>query len=206
MKKLDLILIAILFIGASWAAFTPNKQSKANEISPEELTYKMSLDRYFTTEEVALFIMNEDPSILLVDIRDQKDFSEFSIPGALNIPYDSILSPNYISILNPYGYRTILFSNGSSFADQAWLVCTRAGYENLYVMEGGLNTWIETVINPVEPKPYASPEEFDLYRIRKGASLYFGTAIPVEEGDVEAPNIIIQQNTNNTEESGGGCG
>jgi len=176
MKKTDLIFIGIVLVGALWLAFLPNKRYQYHEISPKELIYQTSLNHYVTTDEVAKLIITKDPSVLFIDVRTPEEYATFSLPGALNIPYDSILNPSNFVYFNQDVYKTILFSNGSSLAEQAWLSVTRMGFENNYVMDGGLNEWIETIIKHPEPDVFAGKEEWEQYEFRKSASAYFGKA------------------------------
>jgi len=68
---------------------------KKNEIiKPEELLKNIvSPERYFSTDEIADKLINQDPSILLIDLRDKKSYDAYSLPNALNIPLDSLLLP-----------------------------------------------------------------------------------------------------------------
>ncbi len=56
---------------------------------------------------------------------------------------------------------------------------------NDYVMKGGLNKWIETIIQPPRPKLGASDQELAIYTFRKAASMFFGgggTAVNNDSG------------------------
>ncbi len=205
MKKLDIIIIGLMLFGALWLAFLPDKEYDYHEISPEELLYKMNTSHYISTDEVAKAIMGKDPSYILVDIRSPEEYSKYTLPGALNIPYDSLLNDTYRDYFDQDVYKTVLFSNGSSLADQAWLVLTRMGFEGNYVMKGGLNEWIETIIRPQRPADWAEPDAWKLYEFRKGASRFFGGGSEVvQEEQVSAPAAVVPVKRKKTE-SVGGC-
>lgn len=205
MKKKDLLFIGILFIGAIWVVLIPNSKNIYHQILPSELVYEISKDeRYISTDDVAKFIIDKDPSILLVDVRTPEEYKEYSLQGALNIPYDSLLNESSKGLVNQDIYKIIFYSNGSSLADQAWLTCKRIGYDNNYVMKGGLNRWFQTIIRPIKPEEFALPEEFELYSFRKGASMFFGGGSTADKnGSEEVVEFEVQERAVST--NLGGC-
>lgn len=50
------------------------------------------------------------------------------------------------------------------------MITRQLGHENNYVLQGGLNYWAETIINPHAPRSTSSDDEFAKYDFRKGAS------------------------------------
>ena len=114
---------------------------KKNEItSPEKLLKEIiSPARYITTDELADKLINQDPSILLIDVRDKKAYEAYSLPNAVNVPMDSLLSESNESFINQDQFEVVFYSNEDVSADQAWQICKRLGYENLHVLKGGLN-------------------------------------------------------------------
>lgn len=172
------ILAAVLILLAGGLVLLP-KYEKHEGISPEELlSNAISPERYITTDELADRIINNDPSLLLIDVRDEKDFKTNSLPSAINIPLNKVLEEDSESYLDQDQYDVILFSNDNFYADQAWILCNRLGYENLHVLKGGINTWFHTIINPKKPTQNMASNEFELYSLRKAASMYFGVAYP----------------------------
>jgi len=129
---------------------------------------------------VAKMIMEKDPSLLLVDIRSPKEYAKFTLEGAINIPFDKILDPANVDYFNQDVYTTVLFSNGSSLADQAWLTLRSYDYKGNKVMKGGLNQWYKTIINPQKPAVDQLTAQLEKqYLFRKGAQIYFTGATPV---------------------------
>lgn len=182
-------LLAVIFILLAAGLVLLPKTEKHEGISPEELLNNaISPERYITTDELASKIINQDPSILLIDVRDSISHNEFSLKGAVNIPLSNLLSESSENFLDQDAYDVILFSNDNLMADQAWLLCTRLGYTNINVLKGGINEWYRTIINPTKPTEQNSVIDMDLYAQRKAASMYFGVAYP--EPFKKAPVII----------------
>ena len=173
------VILAIVFVILAGGLLLLPKHEKQEGISPENLLANaFSPERYISTDELADRIINQDPSLLLVDVRDENSFKTYSLPNAVNIPIGKVLNEDSDPYLNQDAYDVILFSNDNFHSDQAWILCNRLGYENLHVLKGGLNEWYNTIINPKEPTENMAANEFEKYNFRKAASMYFGVAYP----------------------------
>lgn len=199
------IILAILFlILAGGLLFLPTRENY-KQIKPEDLMRNVvHTTRFVTTDQVAQMIIEADPTLELVDVRNEYDYFEYSLPGALNIPLDSIMADDYQDYLGIEDMNVVFFSNDDIKADQAWVIAKRMGFNSLYVMKGGLNCWIKTIIQPDSPKETASKEEFELYEFRKGASMYFtGAEITAPATSGEKPITVKRKKKSSVAE--GGC-
>ena len=198
------IILAIIFLILAGGLFFLPERENYQQIPPEELMREVvAPTRYVTTDQVADLIIQHDPTLMLVDVRNAADYLEFSLPDAINIPLDSIMSGDYLSYLNIEDMNIVLFSDDDIRADQAWVIAKRMGIKSIYVMRGGLNRWISTIIQPVLPDETAPESAFELYNSRKGASIYFTGAevsVPDQEGKKSVP---IQRKKKSTAAEGG---
>ncbi len=160
--------------------FLPFKHNR-NELSPKNLLLSITNnDRFYSTDEVAKVIISGDPSFQLIDVRTPEEFAKFSLPGAINIPLANILDKDEEGYLEWEGYlnqdvkTNIFYSNGSVYANQSWMLTKRLNFPNNYVMKGGLNKWVETIMRPQKPLASAEDDVWTRYEFRKGASIYFG--------------------------------
>ncbi len=175
------ILAVILFVLAAGLVLLP-KYKKNEGIKPELFVKNaISSERFISTDVLADRLVNQDPVILLVDTRSEKEFNDYSLPNALNIPLKDFLNEDFDGFINQDIYDVILYSNDSFYADQAWMIGNRLGYTNLYVLEGGLNEWFNTIINPKYPDETMPKEAFELYSFRKAAGMYFGVGVTEPE-------------------------
>ncbi len=183
------ILAAILILLAGGLVLLP-KYQKHEGIKPEELlSNAISPERYMTTDRLAHIIINQDPSFILIDVRDEKSFASYTLPNAINIPLKKLFDKGSDSYLNQNQFDVVLFSNDHFYADQAWILCNRLGYKNMRVLKGGINEWFTTIINPLKPADNMPATDFELYATRKAASMFFGVVYP-EQVKVEAPKIV----------------
>ncbi|MCB0316296.1 MAG: rhodanese-like domain-containing protein, partial [Calditrichaeota bacterium] len=78
-------------------------------------------------------------------------------------------------------YTIVLYSNGGTHAAQAWVLLQQMGIKS-YVMLGGLNYWVDAILNPQPPGDLAADSEILQYQFRKGASGFFnGGGVSVEQ-------------------------
>jgi rhodanese-related sulfurtransferase len=166
------------------------KYQKHEGIKPEELlSNTISPERYMTTDRLAHILINQDPSFILIDVRDEKSFASYTLPNAINIPLEKLFDEGSDSYLNQNQFDVVLFSNDNFYADQAWILCNRLGYKNMRVLKGGINEWYTTIINPLKPAENMPAADHELYATRKAASMFFGVVYP-EQVKVEAPKIV----------------
>lgn len=188
--------------------------------TPEALLAELSEQRRFASaDQLADWIIQQDPSLMLVDVRPHEEYDAFSLPGAINVPVASLLSPDERAQLNCDKYFIVFYANGTVLSEKAWMLLRRTGCTNALVLKGGLNEWTATITNPQEPPATAGAEEWDLYNFRKAASLYFAGGAksleaepyfePVKEAVKAAPagqkTVPLQQRPPAVEEEEEGC-
>ena len=191
MNKTYFFLIVLVVLLGVGALFLPEGKY-TEEVSPDQLFLKINdPSRFVTTDQVARAIIEGDPTILIVDTRSSDQYEAFNLPGSVNIPLKELIDStgiidekweNYLGIEGMY---IAFYSNGDVCADQAWVLCTRLGIKDLFVMKGGLNNWVETILKPEPPAQTAPSEEFALYDFRKGASMHFGGGGTIETQKAE---------------------
>jgi rhodanese-related sulfurtransferase len=208
-KKRYLLMSLILIFLAGGTLLLPEKYD-TTELSPEQLLTDINDDtRYLSTDDVAHIIISQNPYYLLIDVRDTISYKNFKLPGAINIPLENILDKNedgnykWEAYLNQDLRKNIFYSNGTIYAHQAWMLTRRLNYKNNYVMEGGLNKWIETIIQVPRPELDATDIEMNLYAFRKAASMFFGGGgTVVNETNTDTPVFSVRKKE---KEVGGGC-
>ncbi|MBU3927607.1 MAG: rhodanese-like domain-containing protein [Bacteroidetes bacterium] len=182
MNKNYIILMGILILLAAGLLVLPLKNN-SKQLDPEVLMWDIvQPTRYVSTDEVAKMIIEHDPLLVMVDVRSAEDFQLFSLTSAINFPLDSLALDDAKSALTFNKRNLVFYSNDDLKSDQAWVIAKRLGLKNIYVLKGGLNRWIQTIIQPEAPLETASEVEFNLYAFRQGASQYFtGGSISIDQ-------------------------
>ncbi len=194
-----------MFLLGLWAAFLPNVKPHLEKLKNKDLITLINYNgRYVSVDDIAKALMQNDQFLILVDVRNPEQYKEFTLPGAINIPVDSILNPSNLQTLSGADvYNIVFFSNGTSLADKAWLIATATGIKNLHVLKGGLNAWFNQLLQPKRPPDWAKQIEFKKYEFRKAAARFFTGANTIEQNTSNAPvNIKVPVKK---KQVGGGC-
>lgn len=146
----------------------PFNNNKAT-IDLKELALEVErAEDHIPVEMLADWIIKNNADFKLIDLRTEKEFEEYHIPGALNIPITDLIN-------QPFGKneKIVLYSQGGIHSAQAWYLMRAKGYRKVYFITGGLEEWKEKVLFPVKPAGN-SAEELSKYEKMKEVSKFFG--------------------------------
>lgn len=202
MNRNYIFLTALMLLLAAGTFFL-TKGSSQNQIEPEKLLWEIiQPTRYVSTDQVAKMIIQKDPTLELIDVRSADEYAKFSLPNSINVPLDSIVNESSMDYFGIPGTNVVFFSNDDIKADEAWVLLKRLGFNATYVMKGGLNTWIETIIQPKEPAEESPRTAFETYEFRKGAQLFF-TGAKLEKTTTKKKKVVIKRKKKAVVASGG---
>lgn len=174
MKPRLYLAIFIIPLGLIIAAVPQNKTHPYKLSASQMLTEATSTSQFLSPDAIADMIVQKDPNLQLIDVRTPDEFLKFSLAGAINVPLSDLLSEEFKDILDQEIKMNVFYSNGTLQANEAWMISTQLGYKNNYVLQGGLNYWTETIMNPSPPPSTSPDEELAKYDFRKGASMALG--------------------------------
>jgi len=189
MKPRLYLALIIVPLGIILAA-VPANTTHPYKLSPKDLLeYVNSGMQYFSPDEVAHMVISEDPSLVLIDVRSEAEYEKYHLQGAINIPLSSLLDDQWKEYIDQGLRYNVFYSNSTVKANQAWMLCRQLGYENNFVLEGGLNYWVETIMNPTSPESTSPDEEIAKYDFRKGAGQALGGGAVVESSNQPSPEL-----------------
>lgn len=180
--------VALLILLGVLLALSPAGTRKAASLTPQALAEAITNEAdHITAEQLAKWLIDKRPDLLVVDMRAAEEFAQYHIPGAVNIPF--------VELFNDASQQTlsndkviVLYSNGGTHAAQAWVLLKQMGIES-YVLLGGLNYWAEAILNPKMPNELAADSEILKYQFQKSASGFFapGGAIAAPADSAATP-------------------
>ncbi len=167
------ILTVILLLLGLILAFIPLSGKYSLHGKPGELLAEVQDESaYVTADQVARFVVTEDSTVQLIDLRSPGDFAHTSIPGAINIPYGSLLSQDLESYLDR-GVRNIFYGNGDYLANYALVLAKGLGFKNSFAMKGGMNEWYKLVMQSEFTGESITARENALFETRTRARKMF---------------------------------
>ena len=168
---LSMLLVVVLVLSTGLAIQSKEGRSVKNE--PREfLNHLLSQDRYTNPWELADRIIQEDPTLVLIDLRDTQSYKAFSLPGAINMTPDSLIGSAQLT--EQWAKRElVLFDDDERLTNTTWLLAKQIGYKDIYVLRGGLNSWFDQILQSGAADKDLS-EVSENQSLRKASSMYFG--------------------------------
>lgn len=206
MNKRYLILVVLAVAVGLGMLFMP-ESSYDKETNPQQLLNAIDdPSRFLSTDLITDRLVKKDPVLLLIDVRPAAQFKTFAIPGAVNIPLDSLLTGSSIELIGKKELDKVFCSNSDLMSDQAWILAKRSGFETIFVLEGGVNKWFNDIVEAKEPAPTEPSEILALYQFRKAASQhFFGSPVVKAEVAVAPKKTTPVQKRPVEASTGGGC-
>ena len=208
MERKYTILIALLMVLALGLVILP-KKNELKETSPKVLLSSVAeKSRYLSVDQITHRIIENDPSLLLIDLRPADQFSTFALPGSFNLIPDSLLSKSNLELFSQPGKDKVLYANADLIAEKAWLLCSRFSLNRTYIMKGGMNEWFITIVNGKQVSDTPSTAELDLLSFRKAARQFIvGSG---ESNKMTETQKVVRENIQVIRKapkaaSGGGC-
>jgi rhodanese-related sulfurtransferase len=198
-------LAALMVLMAAGLFFLPEKITNEGVNPKEFVLNSMKSDKFLSTDELASRMINQDPNLLLIDVRPESEYNSFTLPNSVNVPLEKLLDEDYVSYIDQDAYDVVLFSNDNYASNQAWMIANRLGFKSIYVLKGGLYEWFNTIINPKEPKETDPKLAFEQYNKRKATGMYFGVGAPKSETKDKPVKKVITVKKKKKRVAEGGC-
>ncbi len=133
------ISLFVLFSGQ------PTAEDKWDRVKVEEVKKLEGRDIFVHPGEL-LEVMN-DPLLYtkLIDVRGETDYNLFHLENARRVTFGDIRDNVFMKgLLNvPDNTVVVVMSNGESDAVEAYKLLKGQGIVNLYILDGGINNWLE---------------------------------------------------------------
>jgi hypothetical protein len=160
--------------------------------------------------ELLSTIANDQLKTVILDVRPENQYNLFHIAGSENVPVENLAA--YIPEIHAKQALNAVFvvvSNDELAATEAWKLLNAESVPNVYILEGGINSWIDTFgsLESALIVPAANASSPDMLRYIFPAALgdRYECADPnPHEWELEfTPKIKLKIKR---DKSGGGCG
>ena len=122
-----------------------------------------------SVDELAFRIVDREPRLRIVDVRDAKAFAARALPGATNIPEHDLFGKEWSALLAPRHVRKVVVGETEADARKACLLLHELGYENVAVLEGGFPNFESTILTPIASAAPTGRWAPDVLRFREDA-------------------------------------
>ena len=165
--------VVILVLGIIMAMI-PGQGRRSFKVKPDKLLVS-ALDpgNCYSVDQVAKFLATEDSTIQIIDLRSPEEFRNASLPGSTNIPYNSLADKDPSGYLAGGNIKNVFYSNDDLNSASALVMAKGFGFNNTFVMTGGMNEWFRTIMNSTFTGESITAKENALYENRTRAKKLF---------------------------------
>jgi rhodanese-related sulfurtransferase len=152
---------------------------------------------------------NQAMNPIYLDVRSESDYNLYHIEDAVNVPLNSMIEVIPTLLTEPPANTVyIVMSNDETAAVKAWKKLVASSVPNVYILEGGVNSWIGFFDNDdatLQPNPQAGDDQLKyIFPAALGSRYESCSPSPIEyESLTFEAKIKLQLKR---DKSGGGCG
>jgi rhodanese-related sulfurtransferase/uncharacterized membrane protein YedE/YeeE len=164
-KMLGIIALLLGVMAAVSGSPVRNGQIDAGLAYPDSIRGRQIA--YLGSVQLAESLMARRRDMTVLDLRSETDFETYHIPSAQHVAPSDVTSHNI-----PNDKTIILCADDGQCAAQAWSDITEQGFENVFVLQGGLERWFDEILFP-DLTVTRGRDKDTIEKIRK-MSRYFG--------------------------------
>jgi len=162
-------------------------------------------------EELLHTMHDSKLNLIMLDVREEKDFNLFHITDADHVLPEEIpgLIDEFIAL--PANTLFVIMSNDETAATEVWKYMVAESVPNVYILEGGINHWLEVYATPYEHEYCAGEKEV----VTDDELRYLFTSALGDECPAAYPHLEEHEHVDYEKKikmelkrapSGGGCG
>lgn len=125
--------------------------------------------KIITPDELAFRIMNDPSSFRIFDLRSAEEFKGLSLPNSVNVQADYFFGKDAAKDLSKENVINVIISGSGEESIKANYIAYQNGYRDMYVLEGGIKNFNDTILNFTLPGIPVTRWEKDTYGFRETA-------------------------------------
>jgi rhodanese-related sulfurtransferase len=196
------LAVAVLAIGQ------PTNTDKWNRIAAEKQPMIDTRAVYVHPGEVLHYINDHTIITMLIDVREESDYNQFHIQNARHVPPDQL--PEIVAEFHALPENAVVFvmSNDETLATEAWRYLVAESVVNVYIIEGGVNHWLD-IFGEQDFKTAATIESTSDEQLRYQFAMAYGARHPAASPHADRFELAYEPHVVLTIKRGpasGGCG
>lgn len=195
-------LALVAFVLGALALFAGNPYKGAGAtVNAKELSLKMATGNdQVAVLTLADWIIQGKSDFRVVDVRPEAAYAEYHIPPAENIPVATLAESGLL-----HNEKIVLYAEDGARAAQAWMLLKARGFAGVYILQGGLDAWKDSVLFPRIPDN-ATPAQLVEFAKIKEVSKFFGGTPQAMAGDSTATAVVMPKLAMPTAKAAGPAG
>lgn len=168
-------------LGLSSFILQDRKTIYLNEVEDEQYVKNYAL-KTITVDELAFRLIDNDPSLQILDFRPEKDYTTFNLPQSHSFTIDNLFGKEAGEFLLKKNKRTVFIADNEINTRKAGIIADKLGYADISVLKGGLNRFIADILEFDKPDEFTSVKEVNSFRFREKASRVLPVLIKENQG------------------------
>jgi rhodanese-related sulfurtransferase len=173
--------------------FLPDRRSSLLAQANDPAYQRSHPVRYMTSDELAFRVLDQDPRLVVLDLRDEESQKRLALPGSVSLPIDGIFAREWQGLLGRrHSTRVFVDEDGSRSVEGA-LLAERLGYENVRVLQGGLAELRRTILEHESTGAVGTAAERDTDRFRSEARVDLARMISDAKAHSTRPKKVVKK-------------
>jgi rhodanese-related sulfurtransferase len=121
-----------------------------------------------TSDELAFRLLDHDPRMEIIDVRDTASYARMTLPGAVNISLEEMFGKRWRDLLDD-GKLKVVIAEDDLLERKAAVLADLLGYGQFRPLRGGMKEFRSTILSVPPLLAGPSADERDAYRFRATA-------------------------------------
>jgi len=134
------LLVAAL---AVMAVRQPTNADRWARVEPEREDQLVERQAQLQPGEVLNIMHDHQLKLVMLDVRTESDYNLFHLADAEHVHPENLIDRAVALRLEPANTVFLLMSNDETAATDAWRVLVAESVPNVYILEGGINGWLD---------------------------------------------------------------
>ena len=94
--------------------------------------------------ELLTYLNDSKIKVIPLDVRDETNYNQFHLRDAVHVPLDGVQEKARELQFELANTVIVTISNDEAAATEAWKILKAESVPNIYILEGGINAWLDT--------------------------------------------------------------
>ena len=122
----------------------PSNEDRWQAISAENQVKLDQREVQIAPAELLTYMNDSKIKLIPLDVRDERNFNQFHLRGAVHVPLENVQEKARALQFELVNTVFVTMSNDELAATEAWKILKAESLPNIYILEGGINAWLDT--------------------------------------------------------------
>jgi len=136
--------VLVVLAGVSLAIGQPTSEDRWQVIADEAQVKLDQREVQIAPAELLNYMNDSNIKVVPLDVRAERDYNLFHLAGAVHLPPENVQDKARELQFELANTLFVTISNDEAAATEAWKILKAESVQNVYILEGGINRWLDT--------------------------------------------------------------